>query len=384
MTEKLYDFNSYLKEFTATVLSCTECDGGFCTVLNQTAFFPEEGGQCCDSGTLNDANVLKVILNNDGTIFHITDRRLEGEVIGKIDFDKRFRNMQNHTGEHILSGLFYKHYGLNNVGFHLGSEEITMDISGFLTGEELQKIETEANAVVFQNVPIKAYYPEKEELSSMFYRSKGEIEGGVRIVKIGEYDTCACCAPHVNYTGEVGLIKIVDFYKNKNFLRLQIKCGFEALFDYQEKHISAKSISADLKAPISDISAAVKETLLQQKELSFTIGKLKREAVLQKAENTPFKEGNLCIFLDDADKEALRLLANLLKEKCSGICLVLSQEKGEFSFVMASKSADLNKNAPKIFDALSGIGGGSKAMYFGSFKADKTVICNFLENFKPL
>lgn len=384
MTEKLYDFDSYLTEFTATVVSCKKCDGGFCTVLNKTAFFPEEGGQCCDTGTLNDAAVLKVILESDGTVTHITDHEISGEVIGKIDFKKRFRNMQNHTGEHILSGLFYKHFGFNNVGFHLGSEEITMDISGFLNAEQLKEIEEEANAIVFKNVPIKAYYPTKEELNNMFYRSKGGIDGDVRIVKIGEYDVCACCAPHVNYTGEVGLIKIVDFYKNKNFLRLQIKCGFDALYDYQMKHNSAKTISADLKSPISEISQAVKDMQKANKDLSFTVGKLKREAVLQMAENTPFKNGNLCVFASGTDRESLRILANTLKEKCNGICAVLSENEQGFAVVIASNTADLNKNAPKIFSALNGVGGGSKSMFFGTLNKTEAEITEYINNFIAL
>ncbi len=381
MTEKLYDYNSYLKEFTASVISCKECDGGFCTVLNKTAFFPEEGGQCSDTGTLNDANVLKVILNNDGTITHITDRFVSSEVVGKIDFKKRFRNMQNHTGEHILSGLFYKHYGFSNVGFHLGSEEITMDISGFLTAEQLQKIEEEANSIVFENVKVTAYYPTKEELKNMFYRSKGEIDGDIRIVKIGEYDTCACCAPHVNRTGEVGLIKIVDFYKNKNFLRLQIKCGYEALYDYQEKHRNAKSISGDLKAPICEISDAVKDLINQNKELKFELGKLKREAVLQLAEKTEFKNGNLCVFANGTDRDSLRILANILKDKCSGLCAVLSKTGTGYAAVIASNNIDLKKNAPKIFGALCGVGGGSKTMCFGELAANESQIQRFINEF---
>ncbi len=383
MTEKLYDFDSYLTEFTATVISCEECDGGFCTVLNKTAFFPEEGGQCCDTGTLNDAKVLAVTLESNGTITHITDRFVSGEVVGKIDFAKRFRNMQNHTGEHILSGLFYKHYGLKNVGFHLGSEEITMDISGFLTKEQLEEIEKEANAIVFENVQVTAFYPEKEELNNMFYRSKGEIFGDVRIVRIGEYDTCACCAPHVNYTGEVGLIKIVDFYKNKNFLRLQIKCGFEALYDYQGKHNSAKSISAELKAPITEILYAVKELIKQNKELQFNLGKLKREAILEKTEKIGYTNGNLCIFANGTDRGDLRILANILKDKCSGICAVLSKTDNGFGAVIASNNFDLNKYAPKIFGTLRGVGGGSKTMYFGELLATENQINEFINGFIP-
>ena len=384
MTEKLYDFNSYLKEFTATVISCKECEGGFCTVLNKTAFFPEEGGQCCDTGTLNDAKVLAVSLEKDGRITHLTDRFVSGDVVGKIDFEKRFRNMQNHTGEHILSGLFYTHFGLNNVGFHLGSEEITMDISGMLSKEQLEEIEKEANAIVFKNVKITAFYPNAEELNNMFYRCKSEIEGDIRIVKIGEYDVCACCAPHVNYTGEVGLIKIVDFYKNKNFLRLQIKCGFEALYDYQNKHNSAKSISGNLKAPVTEISQAVKDLIEQNKELKFNLGKLKREAVLEKAEKIDYRNGNLCIFANGTDRGDLRVLANVLKDKCSGLCAVLSKTETGYAAVIASNSVDLNKNAPKIFGTLCGVGGGSKAMYFGELTANESEIKEFINGFIPL
>lgn len=380
MTEKLYDFNSYLKEFTATVVSCNETeDGKYKIILDKTAFFPEEGGQCCDTGTLGDANVLYVSLEGE-KIVHITDKPLSGEVSGKIDFTKRFRNMQNHTGEHILSGIIFKNYGFNNVGFHLGEIEVTMDVDGILTREQIDEVELLANKVVYSNVAVKGYYPEKELLQTLEYRSKKEIDGAVRIVNIEGVDDCACCAPHVNFTGEIGLIKIVAFAKMRGGTRLTIKCGLDALLDYNEKFRNVYAISVALKTPQNETSVAVENLINENKDLKYKIGQIKREQILRLAETIEYTNGNLCIFEEDLSADDLRGLANAVKAKCGGICAVLSgsDEKG-YTYCLASDSVDLKEKSGEINAALNGRGGGSKVMIFGSFSASKTQIEDFFK-----
>ena len=209
MTEKLFYMDSHLKEFDATVISCEPYGEGYRAVLDRTAFFPEGGGQASDTGWLNDVEVLDV-QEKCGEIYHyIRDIIPAGTTVqGKIQWEERFSKMQQHTAEHIISGLIYKQYGYHNVGFHLADTYCTMDLDGPLSKKQLKELEWKANEAVFKNIPIEVLYPSKEELVKLAYRSKIEIEGQVRIVQIPGYDMCACCAPHVKRTGEIGLIKI--------------------------------------------------------------------------------------------------------------------------------------------------------------------------------
>ena len=225
MTEKLYDKDSHLKEFTGTVLSCKKTGEKYAVTLNRTAFFPEGGGQQSDRGYIGGAYISDVQIKN-GEILHFADKPLSvGQAYDcKLDFDFRFRNMQNHSGEHIISGIVHRLYGFNNVGFHLGAE-MTMDFDGELTRRQLDEIEDLANKAVCENLPVKAYYPTDEELKQLDYRSKLDLKENVRIVEIKGVDVCACCAPHVKATGEIGIIKILDFEKYKGGVRLIVKCG---------------------------------------------------------------------------------------------------------------------------------------------------------------
>ena len=213
MTEKLYYKDSYIKNFSAEVLSVEKIDNGFDVVLDKTAFFPEEGGQSADTGTIGYAGVFDVF-ERDGVVHHLTDiSPCIGNNECSVDFDARFEKMQCHTAEHILCGIIHRLFGFDNVGFHLGEDEVTFDVSGVLTREELDRVESLANNVVFENILVETFFPKSDELDEIEYRAKLDLTEGVRLVKIGDVDTCACCAPHVAYTGEIGLIKILDFMK---------------------------------------------------------------------------------------------------------------------------------------------------------------------------
>ena len=263
MTEKLFYKDSYTREFQARVLSCTECKGSYQAVLTRTAFFPEGGGQSADTGFFytEDGREIPVtdVQEKDGIVFHyITSPVKAGEKIkGKLDFEERFSKMQQHTGEHIISGLVNRHFGYHNVGFHLGTEEVTMDYDGILTQEDLEQIEMEANQAVAENIPVVVLYPSEEELKNITYRSKIEIEGQVRIVQIPGYDSCACCAPHVKETGSIGLIKIVGAIHYKGGMRVSMLCGFRALSDYRMKERNVVKISNLLSAKQEDTAQAV-------------------------------------------------------------------------------------------------------------------------------
>ena len=233
MTEKLFYQDSHRSTFTAIVQEVRPSGNGYEIILDRTAFFPEGGGQSSDTGSLGGVSVSDV-QEIDGKIIHYTDGPLvEGtEVEGCIDWTERFSKMQQHTGEHIVSGLIHKIYGYHNVGFHLGTDSVTLDFNGVVPKEKLHEIEQLANEAVAKNLPVQVLYPMDEELSKISYRSKIEIEGQVRIVVIDGYDVCACCAPHVKQTGEIGLIKLVGMQNYKGGVRISMLCGFRALEDY--------------------------------------------------------------------------------------------------------------------------------------------------------
>ena len=255
MTEKLFYRDSMIKNFQAEVLSCiplseeNDINTGinYEVVLDRTAFFPEGGGQYADTGVLRlpdtEIRVLDV-RERQGVVFHCTDRPAQPKtaVTGVLDFEERFSKMQQHTGEHIVSGIVNRHFGYRNVGFHLGNEAVTMDYDGPLSKEKLRMIEREANQAVAEDIPIEVLYPTQTELDTITYRSKIEIEGQVRIVRIPGYDTCACCAPNVRTTGAIGIIKLTGAIHYKGGMRVNMLCGFRALKDYNRKEESVAAI----------------------------------------------------------------------------------------------------------------------------------------------
>ena len=228
MTQKLYETDSYVQTFAAQVLACTPVQGGFAVVLDRTAFFPEGGGQPCDTGTLGAARVLAV--HTDGsTVTHTTDAPLTvgGTVEGCIDWPARLDAMQQHTGEHILSGTLHRLFGAENVGFHIGTPYVRMDTSIPLTAAQLAQAEAEANAAVRADTPVRCWVPDPETLAHTEYRSKKALDGDVRLVEAGG-DCCACCGTHLARTGEVGLIKIISYAHYKSGMRLAVACGQRA------------------------------------------------------------------------------------------------------------------------------------------------------------
>ena len=257
-TRKLYYEDVYQKEFTAEVLECRETDRGYEVVLDQTAFYPEGGGQPCDLGTLNGISVVDV-QEKGSEIVHYTEKPLEtgSKVTGKIDWARRFDLMQQHSGEHIVSGLVHEAYGYDNVGFHMSSDVITVDFSGVLTETQLAEIEAETNQKIWENTPVEIFYPPKEELEKLSYRSKKELTGQVRLVRFPGSDLCACCGTHVTHTGEIGAVKILSVENFHEGIRMTMICGkrvmdYLNMIDDQNHQISVK-----LSAKTDETAAAV-------------------------------------------------------------------------------------------------------------------------------
>lgn len=367
MTEKLYYTDSHIHEFSARVLSCEKAKKGFAVVLDKTAFFPEGGGQPADTGIIGPAAVRDVQEQN-GEIFHYTDQALTPgeEYACALDWEQRLCRMQNHSGEHIVSGITHKLYGFDNVGFHMGAECMTIDFSGELSWEQLTEIETLANQAVRDDLPVKTCFPGPEALSQMEYRSKLELTRDVRIVEIPGTDRCACCAPHVKRTGEIGLIKLLSAERHRGGVRIELVCGMDALRECRLMQENVTAVSGLLSAKRAKSAAAVERMLAEQARLKERVAELSMALARLKAERFGYTEGNICVFDKVLDEVALRELVNLLVEKCGGMAGAFSgSDETGYMYIIGSKNIDLRSHSREINAAINGKGGGTAEMIRG-------------------
>ncbi len=367
VTERLYENDGHLSDFTATVLSCESAGDSFRVVLDRTAFFPEGGGQPCDVGTIGEGNVTDVQIK-DGVVYHTVDREFAvGESAeGSVDMAVRFPRMQCHTGEHIVSGVIHGMFGYNNVGFHMGSKDVTLDIDGELNEEQIREVEFLANKAIVENIPVEVLYPDESDAKSLDYRSKLEIAEGLRLVKIGEYDLCACCAPHVRNTGEIGIIKILEYIRYKGGMRLHMLCGFDALEDYTAKFGELSKVAELLSAKKDECAAAVEHLKGQLAEAEAKSRGIVKAVLLADAEKAEPTDGNMVFVYPREFASGLREVVTGAMEKCGGICAAFAGEDGSYSFVMGSNSVDLRAASGDIRQALNAKGGGSPDMIQGN------------------
>ena len=371
-TEKLYYIDSHLFDFEATVLDCRQVEKGWAVILDRTAFFPEGGGQLADTGFIGAAPVRDV-QEQGGEILHFCGEALPvgAHLPCRVEREQRLVRMQNHSGEHIVSGLAHKSYGCENVGFHMGEDCMTIDFDRELSWQQLMEIETLANEAVRENLPVLCSFPEGEALEKLEYRSKLELTENVRIVEIPGIDRCACCAPHVERTGEIGLIKILDAERHRGGVRLSLCCGMLALRDYRVKQENIAAISQALSAKRHETAGAVSRLLSEQQRSKERIAALSMELARLKAERCPVTEGNLCVFDNVLDEVALRELVNLLMEKCGGIAAAFSgSDETGYRYIMGSRRVDLRRCAKEINRLIDGRGGGKPQMIQGSATAD--------------
>lgn len=379
-TRKIYYEDVHQTDFTAVVTECVpdKEQGYYLIVLDASAFFPEEGGQSADKGTLNDLEVLDVSIKQ-GILYHKLACELPAgtKVTGHVDWNRRFDFMQQHSGEHMISGLLHSHFGLENVGFHLSDREVTLDMNGEVSLEQLRLIEQEANAYVWKNLPVHIFYPSAEELADLNYRSKLALTENVRLVEIPGVDLCACCAPHVDTTGQIGLIKIVNVQSHRGGVRINILCGGRALADYTEKQDSVWAISSLLSAKQPEVADAVirtKEDARLQKERANAL-----QAELLKVQvnalPSPETSENVLLFVGDLDAIALRNAVNTLTEKYAGYCGIFAGDdiKG-YRFIVGSASKNCQELAALMRRDLSAKGGGSAPMIQGNVAATAKVL----------
>lgn len=382
MTEKLYYSDAYLFEFFATVISCEKQDKNYNIILDRTAFFPEEGGQCHDFGTI-DGNEIIFVKKQGDDIIHTINSEIEvgKKVFCKVDAKIRFRNMQTHSGEHIVSGLICSKFNMKNVGFHLGSEITTADYDGKLDRKNLDFIEDAANEIVFKNKIIKAWFPSDEELKNIEYRHKSKIFEDIRIVEIPECDLCACCAPHVNRTGEIGLIKIVGFEAYKGGTRIYIKCGQDALCDYREKSENILAVSALLSAQQNESSAAVERLYNEYKDIKRQLRIAREENLRLKLKSVEFSENIQYFQHDSNDMNELRIIADELSEKTNSFAVAVNENNSICNFSIISKCVSITELSCVLRKEISARCGGKDDIIQGnapvSFEKFEEVINNW-------
>lgn len=393
MTEtiKLYDMDAYATEFEADIISCEPNkadDNRFDIILNQTLFFPEEGGQSPDMGILGGYRVVDVQIKN-GVITHTvetsagdcceTEKKAElaagVHVQGKIDWQHRFYNMQQHSGEHIFSGIVHSRFGFENVGFHLSDSVVTMDFSGVISPEDIAEVEHEVNVAISKNIPIEVTYPSRDELAQLEYRSKIEIEGQVRIVTVPGYDVCACCAPHVKRTGEIGMLKVMNYQNYKGGVRVSILCGFRALEAFRQKC----DIISELMGIFTTNQEAIVDNVTKLKavnqSLKSELGTAKSALLDYKVAELPTDTENAVLFECGIDTNTARNCVNALVEKYSGFsAFFMGNDEEGYSFIIGSKNADCNTVAAALRNKLGARGGGKPVMVQGSVKAVKSEI----------
>lgn len=378
-TEKLYEEDAYRRIFRAKVLECVPDGEKFRVVLDRTAFYPEGGGQPADIGVLNTANVLDV-QEHGGVIFHTADRPFPaGETVtGSVNWPHRFRLMQQHTGEHIVSGLAHRFFGVDNVGFHMGAEVLTVDFSGFIDAGGLALVERLANEAVYRNLPVSAAFPSPEELKNLPYRSKKALSGAVRIVTVPGFDICACCGTHVAFTGEIGAIRIMDSVRYKGGTRIRLVCGAQAMEDYREKENSVAEISTLLSAKPEEVVPAAERLLRENAALKRRLDAALDRVFALEAASVPETEGNLRRMEDDLSPDGLRKFSLLLARRCSGTAAVFSGgEASGYRYALASEHTDVRPIGKKLNQACSGRGGGTAELVQGSVKADREEIDRF-------
>ena len=411
VTEKLYDADAYCKAFTATVISCEEAEdrkGLYAVVLNKTAFFPEGGGQYADTGTLQEfkkdcetplagaVSVRDVQVSEDGIITHYCDGAVTpwAQVTGLLDWEQRFERMQNHTGEHLVSGTVHRLFGFDNIGFHLGDRDVTCDFNGELSDEQLREVEKVVNCAVWENVEVFEEYPDPATLPDLDYRSKLELTEDVRLVTIPGYDVCACCAPHVARTGEVGVIKIVNSEKAHGGTRVHMICGPWALDDYNVKQTNIMRIVDLTSTPQEETADAVEALQAQNGHLTheLSVAQVQQADIalrFLKEQAGADASDNRVVFLPALETDAIRALANGGRDLCDGVFVALTSGEKDlgpdgqpqsYRYIATSKGLPLSRLAKEFNASLNGRGGGRDEMVQGSFGAPLEDIVAFFRD----
>lgn len=381
-TEKLYYQDPFLKEFTANVLTCAPGKGGFCVTLDRTAFYPEGGGQPADHGTLGGAACTDVH-EKDGVIFHTIEAPLKvgSPVRGVLDWARRFDHMQQHSGEHILSGILCREYHCDNVGFHLGADTVTIDYNADITWEQALYAQQQANEVIWADRAVQITFPSREELTAMDYRSKKELTGQVRIVTFPQADCCACCGTHVLRAGQVGAVKVLSCQKFRQGVRLEIVCGRRALEEFNTVYDQARAIGQRLSVKPRDACAAVERLGGEFSEAKLRIAALEEQVFFHKGEEFAEK-GDVLLLEPPMRPDSVRRLADAVARRCGGLAAVFAGPAGgAYSYALVqSDGTEISARVKALNAELHGRGGGRGGFAQGSVQASEEEIRNFFHN----
>ena len=379
-TEKLYYADPFLTEFDARVLACEAVKDGFAVVLDRTAFYPEGGGQPYDTGVLGGAEVLDVH-ERAGVITHKCASPLPvgAAVHGKIDRARRFDHMQQHSGEHICSGLICARYGCDNVGFHMGAESVTIDFNADISWEELLEIEAKANQYLYENHPIDIQFHRGAELEAIDYRSKKALEGDVRIVSFPGADCCACCGTHVLRSGQVGLVKFLSVQKFREGVRIELLCGKRALEYLSKTWEQAKAIGQRLSVKPVDSEAAVERLGGELANLKLRCVQLE-ESVFESMAKEQAGKGNVLLFQPAMRPDSVRRLMDAVFKTCGGLAAVFAGEEGHYAYALGrADGQDISPLVKAMNTVLHGRGGGRNGFAQGSVEAERSAIESFFK-----
>ena len=381
-TEKLYYTDPFLTTFTAKVLSCEAGKGGYLVTLDRTAFYPEGGGQPADHGTLGGIAVTDVH-EKDGVVIHTVEKAVEiGEnVTGSIDWARRFDHMQQHSGEHILSGILCHNYHCDNVGFHLGADTVTIDYNTDISWEEVLAAEYQANQVIWADAPVEITYPSPAELEQLDYRSKKALTGKVRIVTFPEADCCACCGTHVLRAGQVGIIKVLSCQKFRSGVRMEILCGERAWRYLSGTYDQAHAVGQHLSVKPLEAAAAVERLTEELTAAKARMAELEGEVFSHKA-HAYCGKGDVVLVEPPLRPDGVRRLADAVARECGGLAAVFAGEDGRYNYALVrADGADIAPLVKSMNAALTGRGGGRSGFAQGSVQADADTIHAFFNNF---
>ena len=352
-------------------------------ILDRTCFFPEQGGQSADTGKINDDVIVLDVQIKNGVIDHLTDRPLEvgAFVYGKIDFTHRFDFMQHHTGEHIFSGLVYKTYGYHNVGFHLSDRTVSMDYDGFLTMDQVRAIEWEANQVIWKNLPVEISWPDKEDLDQISYRSKKEISGRLRLVTIPGVDVCACCAPHVKRTGEIGQLMVANAARYKGGTRLHILCGGRALKAARQDAGFLSEGGQLLSCSKENLISQIKAMMDRENELIRILEESKATELKKMVDGVPAKKKNVILSAGQSNEKTSSEAADRLSHLHNGVCGVLFADGVKQRVVLVSRTIPLRAVAQALRQSTGFKGGGDDDCIRGMIDLDAEQLEKWLDQY---
>ncbi|WP_027626559.1 alanyl-tRNA editing protein [Clostridium lundense] len=378
MTKKLYYEDVYLNEWQSEIKDIIHEKDKFLIVLDRTAFFPEGGGQPADKGCIDDIEVIDVF-EKDNIIYHVVEKIPENKIVKcKLNFDRRFYYMQQHSGEHLLSAVLYKMYNTNNDGFHMGDDYITIDNSIINMTEDMVKaVEVMANKYIYKDLPILSYFVENEDLEELKLRKECKVEENIRIVEIKGIDIIACCGTHVCSTGEIGLIKIIKTENYKGMTRIYFKCGRKALEDYEKKHDITTNLSRHYSLVEDEIIEKAKNDSNEIRRLLKDIKDLK-EIISSYVAQDIISGSNSNVITKEFSKEDfehIKMINSEILKKGKYVTILVSTTENKILF---SNNLNMSLHCGKIFKEsllkFNGKGGGSDKQAQAAFKNNEDMI----------